>query len=322
MITAIQNLFKQTINVRTMPTTSNKLDDDNIYGKKDIECYVKVPISEFSVASNNLNAINANHNYSLSPNTMPSSIIVASGQNTPQSKIIINSSLANTSTLSGTGTSNITIPPSIQELLTSGQNKIQLNTTPKIVNLVSTSNNQQDVKNLLTSGLIVENKNNVDVKTLVTAAAANSSPQQKVKVEKTLNMLYDSEKNRILYANLKNNRGQFLAQINPKLVNLLPVAQNQKNNTTNVQTVVASSPSNLLSKSQVIQTQQQQQHIQQLQQQQQQQQTQTQQRVVINPQPQNITTTIRTQQSSDITKIIQNNDKTPITGININTTNR
>lgn len=54
--------------------------------------------------------------------------------------------------------------------------------------------------------------------------------QPKVKLEKTVNMMYaDSERTRILY-NLKNNRAgaQFLAQLNPtKVVNIVPFQQHK-----------------------------------------------------------------------------------------------
>lgn len=54
--------------------------------------------------------------------------------------------------------------------------------------------------------------------------------QPKVKLEKTVNMMYaDADRTRILY-NLKNNRAgaQFLAQLNPtKVVNIVPFQQHK-----------------------------------------------------------------------------------------------
>lgn len=52
--------------------------------------------------------------------------------------------------------------------------------------------------------------------------------QQNVKFEKAVNMLFDTDKNRIVYANIKNSRGQFLAQLNPKVVNIIQPIQQQK----------------------------------------------------------------------------------------------
>lgn len=78
----------------------------------------------------------------------------------------------------------------------------------------------------------------------VTAQQANQQLQQqpKVKLEKTMNMMYDSERNRVFYANLPNKRGstQFLAQINPKVVNIMPI-QHKNNLAGTVQGIVTSS---------------------------------------------------------------------------------
>nr|XP_029727075.1 uncharacterized protein LOC109409116 isoform X4 [Aedes albopictus] len=61
-----------------------------------------------------------------------------------------------------------------------------------------------------------------------TSGTAGGQQQQNVKFEKAVNMLFDADKNRIVYANIKNSRGQFLAQLNPKVVNIIQPIQQQK----------------------------------------------------------------------------------------------
>ncbi|KXJ81436.1 hypothetical protein RP20_CCG019745 [Aedes albopictus] len=56
-----------------------------------------------------------------------------------------------------------------------------------------------------------------------TSGTAGGQQQQNVKFEKAVNMLFDADKNRIVYANIKNSRGQFLAQLNPKLMTVVEV---------------------------------------------------------------------------------------------------
>lgn len=57
--------------------------------------------------------------------------------------------------------------------------------------------------------------------------------QPKVKLEKTVNMMYTDtdQRARILYTNLKGSRAsaQFLAQLNPKVVNIVPIQQHKGN---------------------------------------------------------------------------------------------
>ncbi|XP_055614263.1 uncharacterized protein LOC129760633 [Uranotaenia lowii] len=100
-------------------------------------------------------------------------------------------------------------------------------------------------------------------------AGGQPGQQQHVKLEKTVNMLFDADKNRIVYANIKNSRGQFLAQINPKVVNIIQPIQQQKlmNNvgalqaqqqqqqqtTTSVQNILGGSPTTAIVNSKGIQ---------------------------------------------------------------------
>lgn len=355
----LQNMFKQTINVRkiTTPTIKKEPDDGTDNKPKDMDCFVKVTLPDFG---NNLGYItstaqasNSNHNYSIASNSIhshqQSQPIIVTGQQLQQNKIIINSvsspsisssqssssgaSSSNQSTASILGNaSNITISTPIQELLVAGQNKIQLNTIPTSnikLNLVPTSNNQN-------YNIHPTNLSSLDVKTIVSGTPV----QQRVKVEKTLNMLLDSEKNRILCANIKNSRGTpfTIAHINQKVVNILPIQNRNNVGSNTIQNIVtAASPTSaaaLLNQkshqrinSQSNITQQQQLQQQQLQQHQQlvaqqqalQQHHQHQQQQVVN----NLNS-IRIQQTGDnsVNKIVQNNDNPTVTGININTTNR
>lgn len=300
---AIQHLLKQAnlIN-RKLPVhkpAGSEAEEEN----KRNECYVKVSIPEYSVVTNNSNlglvsTSNSNHNFTLSHNVLSQPITVLSSQPNQQNKIIINSG-SSQQTLNATN---------IQEFLAaSGQNsKIQLNQIP----------NSNIKVNLLPS---TNNTTIVDGKTIV------SSPQQRVKLDKNINMIFDSDKNRILY-NLKNSRGtQFLAQINPKVVNILPIQHGKNlnmNNSSgaNVGTIVGSNSvqghATVLGKGQTIQRiTSSPAGIRQIQLQQQQQQPIVQQQQQIHH--------IQHVQvgGGDLSKIVQNNDNT-VTGININTTNR
>lgn len=164
-------------------------------------------------------------------------------------------------------------------------------------------------------------------------------------------MLFDADKNRILYTNFKNNRGQpIFASVNaPKVVNLLPM-QNKNNvatgSATSLQGIITTVPTGGLNKNQqtvqriatianaqtISQLRHQQQQQQLLQQQQQQHHQLT--GIVsggisvvgasVNSvvQPTNNSSGVNIS-SEALTKIIHNNDgSTAIAGININTTNR
>lgn len=65
--------------------------------------------------------------------------------------------------------------------------------------------------------------------------------QPKVKLEKTMNMMYDTERNRVYYTNMPNKRGgtQFLTKL-PQVVNIMPI-QHKNNVTGTVQGIVTSS---------------------------------------------------------------------------------
>lgn len=218
------------------------MDDD-----KDIKPkigYVKTPfVTEFNVvSSNNLNTINASavtskHNYSLPPQAaFHSQPIALIGQPSQiQNKVIVNS------TPSHSG--NITIATPIQDMQNKMSQNIKLNLTPAMNVMQSagaatvSSVNQHNYQPQ--PGQSIQQQSQIQQQ-----QQQQSGQQSKVKIEKTMNMMLDSDRNRILYANLKNNRGgPFLAQLNPKFI--VPIQP--KNNIGNaVQGIVA--PSSILNK--------------------------------------------------------------------------
>lgn len=300
--------------------------------------FIKVSLpADFNSTQNNLALVtaspttsNTNHTYSLQHNTGMSQPILVTGPTNQQNKIILNTGQSASSVL--TNASNLTLPTPTQELLVTGGGQNKLLPTSNIkVNLIPTTNNQQDVKSFITSSLhhpslIVDNKGNLDVKTLV-AASSQQQLQNRMKVEK---MIYDTSsadaKGRILYTtNLKNSRGQILAHITPKVVNIVPIQQHNKNNSTNIQTVVAASSagsaSNFANKSttQTIQRLSQPNitNIRNLQ--------QLQATNSIVGGVANIDSSTSSSSSNNLNKILTNNDSgtaTTVSGININTGNR
>lgn len=244
-------------------------DDDKDSKPKLIEgTYLKFPADFNVVSSNNLTTINASvvtskHNYSLPPQAafhpQPITLIGQSGQT--QNKVI----------MSHAPQTNLAIATPIQDVqnkITIPTSNLKLNLMPSLAQVMQTGGSLViDAKGLTASGS--------DHKaTILTSSASVVSPatssgqlhfqqtatsvqqhqqqaqgqsvqQPKMKLEKTMPMMYD-ERNRVYYTNLQNKRGtQFLAQINPKMVNILPIQQ--KNNVTGtVQGIVT--PSGMLNK--------------------------------------------------------------------------
>lgn len=143
---------------------------------------------------------------------------------------------------------NLTIGGPVQDMqnkITIPSSNIKLNILPSLTQVMQTGASLViDTKNLTAGGS--DHKATILTTTSSAPASATSagqlqfqqaaqqaqqSQQQKVKIEKTMNMIYDSERNRVIYTSLPNKRGgpQFLTQINnPKVVNILPIQQ--KNN--------------------------------------------------------------------------------------------
>lgn len=201
-------------------------------------------VSSNNISSLNASAITSKHNYSLPPqaafHTQPITLIGQAPQ--MQNKVIVNSAPSHSG--------NITIATPIQDI----QNKLSIPTSNIKLNIVPSIQMMQ-------AGNIV-----IDPKTLAAATGDHKttiisqppalaqqqqpqtqSPHQKVKIEKTVNMMFDSDRNRILYTNIKNNRGgtQFLAQLNPKVVNILPI-QHKNNMTATMQGIVT--PTGIINK--------------------------------------------------------------------------
>lgn len=222
-------------------------DDDKDAKSKLLEgTYLKMstfPAEINIVSTNNMSASNTStviskHNYSLPPQTdytqQPITLISQTSQQ--QNKARSNSL--------NSGQTNFAIATNIQDM----QNKITLPTSNIKLNIVPSL-----AQVMQSGGLVIDAKslNNAANESTATAlaeggfvTAGTSTAQQhftpqyiqhtqgleqqqqpKIKQEKTVNMMYDVERNRILYTNLKGNRSgtQFLAQINPKMVNILPI---------------------------------------------------------------------------------------------------
>lgn len=234
-------------------------DDDKEVKPKILEgTYLKFPADFNVVSSNNLSTINASvvtskHNYSLPPQAtfhpQPITLINQSGQT--QNKVI----------MSHTPQTNLTLSAPVQDMqnkITIPTSNIKFNIMPSLAQVVQSGASLViDTKNLTSGGsdhkatILTTTSSSSSVPStgqIQFQQTAQQSQQPKVKLEKSMNMVYDSERNRVIYTNLPNKRGgtQFLAQINPKMVNLLPIQQ--KNNVTGtVQGIVT--PSGMLNKS-------------------------------------------------------------------------
>jgi hypothetical protein len=234
-------------------------------------------------------------------------------QQSPQqtNKILITSSPSQSST------SNIAIAVPIQDILASPHNKIQ------ILSASPSANNQQQHQ---------------QSQQITIATNQNAGTQQQQQHQKTVNMLSDTDKNRIFY-NIKQARGtQILTtHLHPatKVVSILPIHTNTNKNATQqqhqqqkqtLQNIVQSNtfkPQNIqkltINNSQNLATLKHHQQQMQLQQQQQQQQ------IAGNlPQQSNTNSDTQQQQQQNSIKIIQTTNDTnkPVTRINVNTTNR
>lgn len=218
-------------------------------------------VSTNNISGSNTSIVTSKHNYSLPPQAdfshQPITLI---GQTTQQQNKV-------RSNPTNSGQANFAIATSIQDMqnkITIPSSNIKLNIVPSLAQVMQSGGLVIDAKSLNSATSSGEHKPTTTTLTggaFVTAAAGTSTSQQhfhqqqfiqhsapgmqqqpKVKLEKTMNMMYDIDRNRILYTNLKGNRGgtQFLAQINPKVVNLLPI-QHKNNVPGTVQTIVTQS---------------------------------------------------------------------------------
>lgn len=269
--------------------------------------------SEFNVVASNNLALNAaavasNHNYSLTPQSavhhQPITLISQPSQS--HNKFIINSVSGSSHT---TNASTIALGTSSQDL----QLKMQAPLSNFKVNVVPSSMAQ----NLQASTLSIASGGKPTILTTQTVHHLTAAQQQQVSQQqqpnRKINMVYDNERNRILYLNKNNinSRGQpIFASLNQKVLNIALPMQH-KNNATSVGVVTP--VGGIMNK---------------------QQQQQTVQRIATVANTQTISN-IRQQHSAGnqvivgtssgdtLTKLVQNSDGgTASTGVNVNTTSR
>lgn len=253
--------------------------------------------SEFNVVASNNLALNAaavasNHNYSLTPQSavhhQPITLIGQPSQS--HNKFIINSVSGASHT---TNASTIALGTQTQDL----QLKMQAPLSNFKVNVVPSSMAQ----NLQASSLSIASGGKPTILTTQTVhhLAANQQQQQP---NRKINMVYDNERNRILYLNKNNinSRGQpIFASLNQKVLNIALPMQNKNNASSTVQRIATVANTQTISNMR-------QQHI-------------------MTPSGSASNQVIVGTSSGDtLTKLVQNSDGggTPSTGINVNTTSR
>lgn len=213
-------------------------DDDKDIKPKILEgTYLKFPAEFNVVSSNNLSTINASvvtskHNYSLPPQAtfhpQPITLINQAGQS--QNKVI----------MSHSPQANLTIGGPVQDMqnkITIPTSNIKLNIMPSLAQVMQTGGSLViDAKSLTAGGS--DHKATILTTTSAAPASATSAGQlqfqqaaqqaQQAQQQKMKTMVYDSERNRVIYTSLPNKRvgPQFLSH--PKVVNILPIQQ--KNN--------------------------------------------------------------------------------------------
>lgn len=254
--------------------------------------------SEFNVVASNNLALNAaavasNHNYSLTPQSavhhQPITLIGQPSQS--HNKFIINS-------VSGSShTSTIALGTQTQDL----QLKMQAPLSNFKVNVVPSSVAQ----NLQASTLSIASGGKPTILTTQTvhhlAASQQQVSQQQQQPNRKINMVYDNERNRIVYLNKNNinNRGQpIFASLNQKVLNIALPMQNKNNASSTVQRIATVANTQTISNIR-------QQHI-------------------MTPSGASNQVIVGTSSGDTLTKLVQNSDGggTPSTGINVNTTSR
>lgn len=250
--------------------------------------------SDFNVVASNNLALNAaavasNHNYSLTPQSavhhQPITLIGQPSQS--HNKFIINS-------VSGSShTSTIALGTQTQDL----QLKMQAPLSNFKVNVVPSSVAQ----NLQASTLSGGKPTILTTQTVHHLAAAQQQVSQQ-QPNRKINMVYDNERNRIVYLNKNNinSRGQpIFASLNQKVLNIALPMQNKNNASSTVQRIATVANTQTISNIR-------QQHI-------------------MTPSGSASNQVIVGTSSGDtLTKLVQNSDGggTPSTGINVNTTSR
>lgn len=268
--------------------------------------------SEFNVVASNNLALNAaavasNHNYSLTPQSavhhQPITLIGQPSQS--HNKFIINSVSGSSHT---TNASTISLGTQSQDL----QLKMQAPLSNFKVNVVPSSVAQNLQASIASGG----KPTIITTQTVHHLASQQQISQQQQQPNRKINMVYDNERNRILYLNKNNinSRGQpIFASLNQKVLNIALPMQHKNASSVGVVTPVGG----ILNK----QPQQQQQTVQRIA-------TVGNTQTISNIRQQHIMTPsgsvnnqviVGTSSGDSLTKLVQNNDGgTASTGINVN----
>lgn len=267
--------------------------------------YIKMAAfpSEFNVVASNNLALNAaavasNHNYSLTPQSavhhQPITLIGQPSQS--HNKFIINSVSGSSHTTNASTIAIGTQSPDLQLKMQSPLSNFKVVPSSMAQNLQATS------LSIATGGkpTILTNQT---VHHLAVSQQQVSQQQQQQQPNRKINMVYDNERNRILYLNKNNinSRGQpIFASLNQKVLNIALPMQNKNNASSTVQRIATVANTQTISNIR-------QQHI-------------------MTPSGSASNQVIVGTSSGDtLTKLVQNSDGgggTPSTGINVNTTSR
>lgn len=258
--------------------------------------------SDFNVVASNNLALNAaavasNHNYSLTPQSavhhQPITLIGQSSQS--HNKFIINS--VSGASHNTTNATTIALGTPTQDL----QLKMQAPLSNFKVNVVPSSVAQ----NLQASTLSIAGGGKPTILTTQTVhhLAASQQPVVAQQPNRKINMVYDNERNRILYLNKNNinSRGQpIFASLNQKVLNIALPMQNKNNASNTVQRIATVANTQTISNIR-------------------------QQHMMTPSAGASNQVIVGTSTGDALTKLVQNSDGgggTPSTGINVNTTSR
>lgn len=302
------SIINRKIHVQQRPVEIKTDDASDVKPKIEGTTYIKMAAfpSEFNVVTSNNLALNAaavasNHNYSLTPQSavhhQPITLIGQTSQS--HNKFIINSVSSGSSHT--TNASNIALGTQSQDL----QLKMQTGNLSNFkVNMVPSSVAQ----NLQASSLSIASGGKPTILTTQTVhhlTSQQASQQQQQQPNRKINMVYDNERNRILYVNKNNinSRGQpIFASLNQKVLNIALPIQNKNNASSTVQRIATVGNAQTISNIR-------QQHI-----------------MAAAPSGSagNQVIVGTTSSGDTLTKLVQNSDGggQPSTGINVNTTSR
>lgn len=232
------SIINRKLHIQQRPVEIKADDSTDVKPKIEGATYIKMAAfpSEFNVVASNNLALNAaavasNHNYSMTPQSAvhhpPITLI---GQPTQShNKFIINS-------VSGsTHATNAALGTQTQDL----QLKMQAPLSNFKVNVVPSSVAQ----NLQASTLNIAGGKPTILTTQTVhhlAASQQQVSQQQQQPNRKINMVYDNERNRILYLNKNNinSRGQpIFASLNQKVLNIALPMQNKNNASSTVQRI-------------------------------------------------------------------------------------